>query len=131
MVLQAHWAKVISVADVSDDYILDKALMARIQSHRSPAGDYLAQNSTIGLPLWGEVATSIIADPTLITKSREVTMDVETDHGMDYGRTVIGPIDAKPRFGPANVTIIQAIDGKRFVDELVAAVQTDLRSKRP
>jgi hypothetical protein len=50
---------------------------------------------------------------------------------MDYGRTVIGPIDAKPRFGPANVTIIQAIDGRRFVDELVAAVQTDLRSKRP
>ena len=127
--LAAHWARIISVADVSNNFYLDKALMARIQSHPSPAGDYLRQNSAIGLPLWGELATSIIADPTLVTKSFEVTMDVDIDHGMNYGRTVIGPVDAKPRFGASNVTVIKEVDGKRFIDQLVAAVQTDLRPK--
>jgi len=126
IVLAAPWAKIIAVADVTNSFILDKELLHRIQAHPSPAGDYLAQNSTIGLPLWGEVAASIIADPTLVTKSIDVTMDVETDHGMNYGRTVIGPVEAKPRFGPANVTIVREIEGKRFIDQLVAAIQTDL-----
>jgi inosine-uridine nucleoside N-ribohydrolase len=129
IVLAAHWAKIISVADVSNEFYLDKDLMRRIQSHRSPAGDYLAQNSAVGLPLWGEVAASIVSDPTLITKTLEATMDVETDHGMNYGRTVIGPLDAKPRFGVSNVTIIRAIDGKRFIDQLVTAIQTDVGAK--
>jgi inosine-uridine nucleoside N-ribohydrolase len=129
IVLAAHWAKIISVADVSNDFYLDKDLMRRIQSHPSPASDYLEQNSAIGLPLWGELATSIIADPTLITKSFEVTMDVDIDHGINYGRTVIGPVNAKPRFGVSNVTVIKAVDGKRFIDQLVLAIQTDLRPK--
>jgi inosine-uridine nucleoside N-ribohydrolase len=128
MVLAAHWAKIIAVADVANGFTLDKGLMQRIEAHPSPAGDYLAQNSTIGLPLWEEVAASIIADPTLVTKSVEMAMDVETDHGMSYGRTVVGPVNAQPRFGPATVTIIREIDGKRFIDQLVAAIQTDLRA---
>jgi inosine-uridine nucleoside N-ribohydrolase len=131
IVLSAHWEKVISVADVSNDLILDKALMARIQAHPSPAARCLALNSTIGLPLWGEVATSILADPTLITKTIDVTMDVDTDHGMEYGRTVTGPIKSVPRLGTSVVTIIQSIDRKRFVDQLVSAIQTDVSSRGP
>ncbi len=127
--LAAPWAKIISVCDVTNDYILDKDLVARIQSHHSPAGDYLAQNSHPGLPLWSEVMNAVVADPTLITKSVDVTMDVDIDHGMDYGRTIIGPINANPPLGPAKVTIVQAIDGKRFFDEFVTAMQTDLRDK--
>ncbi len=129
IVLAAHWAKIISVADVTDDYILDKDLLGRIQAHPSPAGDYMAQNSRLGLPLWSEVMNAIVADPTLVTKSVDATMDVDIDHGMNYGRTVIGPINANPHLGPSNVTIVQAIDGKRFTDEFVAAMQTDLRTK--
>ncbi len=131
MVLAAPWAKIIAVADVANSFILDQQLLKRIQAHPSPAGDYLARNSTLGLPLWEEVAASIIADPSLVTRSAEMAMDVETDHGMSYGRTVVGPVDARPRFGPAKVTIIKEIDGKRFVDQLVAAIQTDLRAGRP
>lgn len=126
IVLAAPWKKIISVAEVSNDFKLTPELMKRILRHRSPAAGYLAQNSAIGLPLWAEVATSVVADPTLVTKSFDVQMDVETDQGMNYGRTVTGPIKARPRFGVADVTVIQAIDGQRFVDQLVTAIQTDL-----
>ena len=126
IVLAAPWRKIISVAEVSNDFKLTPELMQRILQHPSPAARYLSENSAIGLPLWAEVATSIVADPSLVTKSFEVTMDVETDHGMDYGRTVTGPIKATPRFGVADVTVIQAIDGRRFIDQLVAAVQADV-----
>jgi purine nucleosidase len=131
IVLAAPWRKIISVADVSNAYILTPALMQRLQAHRSPATDYLAQNSAVGLPLWAEVAASVVADPTLVEKSFEVTMDVETDHGMNYGRTVAGPVKARPRFAGGTVTVIQAIDGTRFIDQLVAAVQADVSLKIP
>jgi inosine-uridine nucleoside N-ribohydrolase len=130
IVLSARWVNMVSIADVTNAYILDKGLLERIQAHRSPASDYLAQNSTLGLPLWGELGTAVIADPSLITKSVDVAMDVDIDHGADYGRTITGPLDANPGFGGSRVTIIQAVDGKRFIDQVVSAVQTDLSGSR-
>jgi purine nucleosidase len=116
---------------VSNPFILNKDLMSRIQSHPSPASNYLAQNTAIGLPLWAEVMAEIVVDPTLITKSTDVTVDVDTDHGMDYGRTVLGPVNVTPRLGPSVATIILGIDGKRFTDQIVTAVQTDVARKTP
>jgi inosine-uridine nucleoside N-ribohydrolase len=127
--LCAPWAKIICFAEVSDPYVYDPAFFARIHAHPSPAGDYLGRNSGIGLPLWEELGAAIIADPTLITKTVDVTMDVDIDHGMSYGRTTVGSIEAKPRLGVGTVTIIQAVDGKRFLDAYVASVQTDLTKR--
>ena len=124
--LCAPWAKIICFAEVSDPYVYDAAFFARIHAHPSPAGDYLGRNSGVGLPLWEELGAAIIADPTLITTTVDVTMDVDIDHGMSYGRTTVGSVEAKPRLGVGTVTIIQAVDGKRFLDAYVASVQTDL-----
>ena len=127
--LCAPWAKIISGAEVTSLYTYDDALMARLKAHPSPAVDYLVRNSGPGLPLWEELCAEVIVDPTLVTKSTDVTMDVDIDHGMSYGRTTVGAVDAKPRLGVGTVTIIEAVDGKRFLDAYVAAAQTDL-SKR-
>jgi inosine-uridine nucleoside N-ribohydrolase len=124
--LCAPWAKIVSLAEVSNPYIFDKALLARLQEHRSAAGDYLARNSGLGLPLWEELGSAYIADPSIVTKSTEVTMDVDIDHGMSYGRTTVGSTSANPRLGIATVTILQEVDGKRFVDAYVKAAQTDV-----
>lgn len=124
--LSAHWAKVVCLSDVCDAYILTKELLARVQSRPSAAGGYLARNSTTGLPLWEEVCTAYIADPSLATKSVDVTMDVDIDHGMSYGRTIVGSPDAKPSLGGSVVTFIQEIDGRRFIEAYVAAEQADV-----
>ena len=125
--LAAPWAKIISVADVSDEYPLSKELIARLKEHPTPAIDYLVRNQNANLPLWEDVGSAIIADPSLVTKSIEVAMDVDIDHGMTYGMTFAGSKDAVPRLGVANVTVIQAIDSKRFLDAYVAAMQTVLK----
>ena len=70
-----------------------------------------------------------MVDPTLVTKSTDVTLDVDTEHGMDYGRTVMGPVNVSPRLGPSVATIILGIDGQRFTDQIVAAIQTDVSAK--
>jgi inosine-uridine nucleoside N-ribohydrolase len=127
--LSAPWAKIISGAEVTNLYTYDAALMARLRSHPSPAVDYLVRNSGPGLPLWEELCAEVIVDPSLVTKSVDVTMDVDIDHGMSYGRTTVGGVDARPRLGVGTVTIVEAVDGRRFLDAYVAAAQTDL-SKR-
>ena len=129
--LAAPWASITAYAEVSDAYVFDAALLKRIQEHRTPAGDYLARNSGLGLPLWEELGAAVIADPTLVKSTREVSMDVDIDHGSSYGRTVVGSATAKPPLGVATVTLVQAVDGRRFVDQYVAAVQTDLRARAP
>jgi purine nucleosidase len=125
--LSAPWAKIVSLAEISNPFPLDKALLARIQAHRSAAGDYLARNSgDAALPLWEELGSCYIVDPTIVTKSVEVCMDVDIDHGMSYGRTIVGSPAANPRLGKATVTILQEADPKRFLDAYVAAAQTDV-----
>jgi purine nucleosidase len=128
--LCAPWPKIISLSEVSNPYIFDKALLARIQERRSAAGDYLARNSGLGLPLWGELGAVYIADPSIVTKTVEVAMDVDIDHGMSYGRATIGSTASKPRNGAATVTILREVDAKRFIDDYVAAVQTDVSRPR-
>jgi inosine-uridine nucleoside N-ribohydrolase len=128
--LAAPWAQITSISEVSNPYVFDKALLARILAHPSPAGSYLARNSGLGLPLWEELGAAVIADPTLVTKSVEVSMDIDIDHGASYGRTIIGGVDSKPQLGVGRVTIIQAVDGKRFVDEYVASAQTDVSGRK-
>jgi inosine-uridine nucleoside N-ribohydrolase len=124
--LCAPWAKIISLAEVSNPYVFDKVLLARIQQHPSAAGAYLARNSGLGLPLWEELGSAFIADPTLATKTIEVSMDVDIDHGMSYGRTTIGSPSARPRLGIGTVTILQEVEGRRFIDAYVAAVQSNV-----
>jgi inosine-uridine nucleoside N-ribohydrolase len=127
--LAAPWAKIVSVAEVSNPYLFTKELLARIQAHPSAAGSYLARNSGLGLPLWEELGAAVIADPTLITKSVDVSMDVDIDHGMSYGRTTVSAPDARPPLGVATVTIVQEVDGPRFIDAYVAAVQADVSGR--
>ena len=124
--LSAPWAKILSFSEVSNAYVFDAALLLRLQTHRTAAVDYLARNSGLGLPLWEELGAVAIVDPSVITKTVDVTMDVDIDHGASYGRTIVGSPDAKPRLGVGTVTLIEEVDGKKFVDEYVAAVQTPL-----
>ena len=131
MVLAAPWPRIVSVAEVSEHIILDRAMMDRIQAHPSAAGAYLARNSALGLPLWEDVAAEIIADPTLVTKTIEVSMDVETDHGMTYGMTIAGSPKDRPKTGVATVIVVQEVDAGRLAEAFVAAVQSAPRHPKP
>lgn len=129
IVLSADWPKMISIGDVGNSVPFTRDLLTRMQAHKTPATEYLARNSGFGFPLWEELGAAIIADPSLITKSTDLDMDVDIDHGTSYGRAIVGLPNASPRLGVGKVTIIDEIDKPRFVDEYVTAVQTDLTKK--
>jgi inosine-uridine nucleoside N-ribohydrolase/tRNA(Arg) A34 adenosine deaminase TadA len=125
--LAAPWPEILSCADVSDRFKLDRALLDRLKAHATPAIEYLARNSTLGLGLWDEMGSMLLADPSLIQRSLKVQMDVDIDHGASYGRTIVAAAGNRPRIGVTDVILVQAVDGRRFMDEYVADLQTDLR----
>jgi hypothetical protein len=69
------------------------------------------------------MAAAVAVDPTLITRKIEAAMDVDVGHGMFYGHAMIWPAEMAPHRGERLVTVVQAVDLKRFYDGFIKAAQ--------
>jgi inosine-uridine nucleoside N-ribohydrolase len=123
--LNAPWAKITILGSVTNQSLFSDALVARILGVRTPVTEFIAKYQT-KLPLWDEMAAAFAADPTLATRTVEAVMDVDTDFAMDYGRAHVWPLSIAPRGFGGRVTIVDAVDMTRFLDEFVKAVQAPL-----
>lgn len=123
--LTADWAHVVIVGDVSNSVIYDQSVLDRLETKHTPAERYIARVSLVGLPLWDELAAAIVADPTLVTQTVGARMDVDIAEGVNYGHAHVWPESIAPHQGEAEVTIVQDVDRKRFIDLYVAAAQGD------
>ena len=48
--------------------------------------------------MWDEVSAASVLDPSIITSSREMYVDVDIDHGINYGFTLAWELDQhRPR----------------------------------
>jgi inosine-uridine nucleoside N-ribohydrolase len=122
IVLTAPWAKIISLGSVTNETKMTAALTARMASVKTPITSYLAKYAS-HLPLWDEMAAAVVVDPTLVTRQVDALMDVDIDHGMHYGQAHVWPAAIAPHQGERLVTIVQAVDLKRFYDAFIAAAQ--------
>jgi purine nucleosidase len=91
--LRAKWAKVtVTTIDVSLKTRFEPEVLAGIQSSTAPAAVYAVkylQKGDVANYLWDELAACAWLDPSLITKERDVYMNVNTDRGAEYGDTMI------------------------------------------
>jgi len=113
--LTAPWARITSVANVSNDVVLSKEEVAAIgRGHETPVTEYL-NKYYVPLAMWDEVTSAIVADPTLITKTQDAYMDVEISKGIGYGHAYVWPDSLAPKaMGVRKVRIVQSIDVDRF-----------------
>jgi purine nucleosidase len=114
IVLRAPWAKVtITPIDISVKTQLTSKLQSQITSVDTPVTRYLAKYSLVGY-MWDEIAGIAIIEPSIITGQRQFYMDIETDHGAGYGRTIFWDPASKvpPYLHLANVQF--DIDAEKF-----------------
>ncbi|WP_428377156.1 nucleoside hydrolase [Lichenicoccus sp.] len=131
IVLTAPWPKITSVGNVSDAVMMTRTLMARIGARHNALTQYLSRYYA-PLPMWDELTAAVAADPYLVTKSVEAFLDIDTSPGINYGHAHVWPEALAPRaMGARRVTIVQAVDTKRFLDRFVQQAQDRQPQDRP
>ena len=123
IVLTAAWPKIVSVGNVSNNVMMTKALMARITAKPSAFTAYLSRYFA-PLPMWDEMTAAIAVDPTLVTRAVTAYLDIDTNPGVNYGHAHVWPANLVPKgMGLRPVSIVQAIDTRRFLDRFVQQAQ--------
>ena len=118
-VLHAHWPRVVvTTVDISVKTRMDKDLIEQIRNSPTPAAQYVAKYAHANY-LWDELAAVAWLDPTIITKSRQLYMDVNTDHGAGYGSTLVWKQGSQPGTGEILVQVQDDLDKAKFYKEYV------------
>lgn len=119
-VLHAPWPRiVVTTVDISITTRMEKDLIAKIAASPNPAAQYTARYAEANY-LWDELAAVAWLDPSLITASHKVYLDVEIDHGSGYGDTLVFTEDTRPHLGEQQVEIQDSVDKQKFYAEFVA-----------
>lgn len=120
-VLRAPWPRiVVTTVDISLKTRMDDAMFAEISKGTTPAAKYIAKFSKPNyLYLWDELAAGAWLDPSIITRSEKMYMDVSIDHGPTYGDTLVYAPGNPPELHGPLVEIQVDVDSAKFYKEFV------------
>jgi inosine-uridine nucleoside N-ribohydrolase len=125
IVLRAHWPRIdVTTVDVSVKAMFTTEMFEEISRSSSPAARYIAKYATERYYLWDELAACAWLDPRIITRERQVYMDVDLSHGPSYGETLTWAENLKPDAGVRLVHAQMDLDVPRFrrmIVELMSA----------
>ncbi len=94
MVMSAPWKKItITPVDISVKTSLSEDIKAAIAESDSATAQYLTAYSRPGGPggggyMWDEIAAAAVIDPSIITETRQLKVNIDIDHGAGYGQTI-------------------------------------------
>jgi len=118
-VLHAKWPRVVlTTVDISVKTHMEKALIEELKKSPQPAAKYVAKYADVGY-LWDELAAVAWLDPSIITKWRELYIDVDTDHGAGYGNTLAWAPGLQPDMGEILVEVQDDLDKQKFYREYI------------
>jgi purine nucleosidase len=115
IVLRAAWPRIdVTTVDVSIKAPFTQKMLDEIAQSHTPTARYIAAWSQDRYYLWDELAACAWLDPTLITKERQLYMDVDLNHGPTYGDTLTWTEKLKPETGVRLVHAQVDLDLARF-----------------
>ena len=118
-VLHAHWPRVVlTTVDISVKTRMEKELIDEVRKSATPAAQYVAKYAERNF-LWDELAAVAWLDPAIITKWKKLYVDVDVDHGANYGNTLVWAAGNQPGLGEVLVEVQDDLDKVRFYKEFV------------
>ena len=124
-VLRAHWPRIdVTTVDVSIKAKLTGEMLDAISHASTPAAQYISTfEKELGY-MWDEIAACAWLDPAIITRTRDLYMDIDVSHGPSYGHTLTWDKALKPALDVqlvhAQVDLDVARFSKMFVDLMSA-----------
>lgn len=115
IVLRATFPRIdVTTVDISLKARFTAEMVAQLAKSPSPAAQYIAKYSEEHYYMWDEITAASLIDPTLITKERQVYMDVDINHGPEYGNTLTWTDQFHPQTGIRKVHAQLDLDLPRF-----------------
>jgi inosine-uridine nucleoside N-ribohydrolase len=112
--LHARWPRIVlTTVDISVKTRMEKSLIAQVAESKTPAAQYVAKYAEANY-LWDELAGVAWLDPSIITKSEKLYIDVEVDHGASYGSTLAWVPGQQPGMGEPLVEVQMDLDKEKF-----------------
>ncbi|HTR64396.1 MAG TPA: nucleoside hydrolase [Terriglobales bacterium] len=86
--MRAPWKKItITPVDISVKTKVNPDLKAAIAKADTPVARYLTKYAVDSF-MWDELSAAAMVDPSIITSQEELYVDINIDHGPDYGETL-------------------------------------------
>jgi inosine-uridine nucleoside N-ribohydrolase len=125
MVLHEPWRKVTEVpVDPTTKTFFTPDMRRRIAHGHAPFAAYIDQFGQ-SYPMWDELAVAVWLDPSIVTRSQQLLVDVDTSFTAGYGNTLSWSADEGPGLGERPVQVVFDIDLPKF-----EALTMDLLSRR-
>jgi inosine-uridine nucleoside N-ribohydrolase len=106
IVLRAAWPRIdVTTVDVSIKAPFTQQMVDEISKSQSPAARYIAAWSQDRYYMWDEFAACAWLDTSLVTKEKQLYMDIDLSHGPSYGDTLTWDEKLKPA---TNVRLVHA-----------------------
>jgi inosine-uridine nucleoside N-ribohydrolase len=124
MVLHEPWKKITQVPiDPTTKTFFRPDLLKRVSEGKAPFAAYIGKFGQ-SYPMWDELAVAAWIDPSIVTRSARLLVDVDTSFTAGYGDTLSWSIGEGPGLGERTVQVVQDIDLAKF-----EALTVDLLSR--
>jgi inosine-uridine nucleoside N-ribohydrolase len=115
IVLRADWPRIdVTTVDISIRAPFSKEMSDAIARSHKPAARYVTAWSQNRSYMWDELAACAWVEPGIITKEKQLYMDVDLSHGPNYGDTLTWAEKQKPDTGVKLVHVQVDLDLPRF-----------------
>src|SRR6202167_4769556 len=134
IVLRAAWPRIdVTTVDVSIKAPFTQAMLDAITKAQTPAARYIAAWSHDRYYMWDELAACAWVDPSIITKEKQVFMDVDVSHGPSYGDTLTWTETMRPATDVQKVHAQLDVDLGKFTREFVELMSapTQVGGRKP
>jgi len=137
IVLRSPIEHVIFPNDVCEKVTFDASVYNRViaakgavpELYKSVFGPEFAKNPGYHSFTWDSLPALFLAEPEIVTESRDMWIDVDTHFGPDYGRAL--GYKKSPPVGTQKAKIVFAVDQKKFWNDYVSLVTLPTPVKKP
>jgi purine nucleosidase len=114
LVLHEPWRKVIQVpVDPTTKTFFNPELRQRVARGQAPFAAYIGQFGQ-SYPMWDELAVAAWLDPSIVTGSAQLLIDVDTSFTAGYGNSLSWSLNEGPGLGERAAQVVLDIDLAKF-----------------
>jgi purine nucleosidase len=129
IVLREPWKKITQLPiDPTTKTFFTPELFKQIAKGKAPFKEYLSEFGQ-SFPMWDELAVAVWLDPSIVTRSTNLLVDVDTTFTAGYGDTLSWAIGEGPGLGERPVYVVQDVDVAKFEKMTVELLSKPSRAR--